>query len=189
MSLAYSKAPKSSKLLRDYLYNYDRLKQFYNGSPFDPQAYSRLAKDVQRFSNPRSELVEILLAQNKAFGASEKTIENIRSLSDPNTFAVTTGQQVGLFSGPAFTLYKALTAIRLSEWLTSRGLKSVPVFWLATEDHDLEEVSNASIFDDNYELIRLQDSGERPAPQSPVGRVKLTREITAQIERLKSIRE
>jgi bacillithiol synthase len=187
MSLPYSKVPKSSNLLRDYLYRYERLDRFYSGPPFEPPSYSRLAKDLQSFSGPRKQLVEILHAQNKVFGASKETFENIRRLSDPDTFAVTTGQQVGLLSGPAFTLYKALTAVRLSQSLSSQGLKTVPIFWLATEDHDLEEVSSASVFDDEYELIHLRDSGERPAPHSPVGRVKLTSEITAQLERLESV--
>jgi len=187
MSLPYSKVPKSSSLLCDYLYRYERLEQFYSGPPFEPPSYSRLAKDLQSFGGHRNQLVEILHAQNKAFGASEQTFENIRRLGEPDTFAVTTGQQVGLLSGPAFTLYKALTAVRLSQSLSSQGLKSVPIFWLATEDHDLEEVSNASVFNDEYELIHLHDSGERPAPHSPVGRVKLTHEITAQLERLESV--
>ncbi|MCL5005197.1 MAG: bacillithiol biosynthesis cysteine-adding enzyme BshC [Acidobacteria bacterium] len=187
MSLPYSKVPKSSNLLQDYLYRYERLNQFYSGPPFDPQTYSRLANNLQSFSLPRKQIVEILLRQNRAVGASQETIENIRRLSDPDTFAVTTGQQVGLFSGPVFTLYKALTAVRVSQSLTSQGLKSVPVFWLATEDHDFEEVAHASAFDEEYALVGFDDAGERPAPHSPVGRVKLTNAITLQIDRLESV--
>ena len=183
----YSKVPKSSDLLRDYLNRYERLKPFYNGPPFDPKTYAGLAEGIQSLHIPRQPLVEILLRQNQAFGASEQTLENVRSLNEPDTFAVTTGQQVGLFSGPAFTLYKALSAVRLSQSLTLQGLKCVPVFWLATEDHDLEEVSSASVFNNEYELIGFHDHGDRPAPHSAVGRVRLTAEIAAQLDRLESI--
>ena len=68
-------------------------------------------------------------------------------LSQPGAVAVVTGQQVGLFSGPAYTIYKALTAAKLAEHLSQRGTPAVPVFWLATEDHDFAEVNHAWGFD------------------------------------------
>ena len=186
VSLPYSRVPKSSHLLVDYLERYDRVGRFYHGSPFHFDTYSRLKQELRGFNTGREALVEILLRQNEAFGAGAQTLENIHRLSDPETFAVVTGQQVGLFSGPAFTLYKALTAIRLSQSLTARGLKTVPIFWLATEDHDLEEVSQACTLNEDYGLIHLHDAGERPAPQSPVGRVRLTEAVIEQINRLES---
>ncbi|HKT13248.1 MAG TPA: bacillithiol biosynthesis cysteine-adding enzyme BshC [Terriglobia bacterium] len=186
VSLPHSRVPKSSKLLVDYLERYESVAPFYNGSPFLPETYDWLKQQLQKVSIDRKSLVGILLEQNKAFGGGEQTIENIRSLSDPSTFAVVTGQQVGLFSGPAFTLYKALTAVRLSFSLRERGLKAVPVFWLASEDHDLEEVAQTYALNEHYELVHLHDLGSRPAPQSPVGRVKLTEAISGQIDRLES---
>lgn len=186
VSLQYSQVPKSSKLLVDYLERYETVSGFYNGSPFLSETYDRLKQQLQGISIDRGSLVEILSRQNKAFGASQQTMENIRSLSDPETYAVVTGQQVGLFSGPAFTLYKALTAVRLSQSLNTRGLKTVPVFWLASEDHDLEEVAQTYVLNENYEPLHLHDPGERPAPQSPVGRVKLTEAVSEQINRLES---
>jgi bacillithiol synthase len=186
VSRPYSRIPRSSKLLIDYLEHYERVRQFYSGSPFDPDTYSRLGQGLRGFHADRSLFIEVLLKQNKNFGAGTETLENIRRLGDPDTFAVVTGQQVGLFSGPAFTLYKALTAVRLSQSLAAQGLKIVPIFWLATEDHDLEEVSQAYILDENYEQIHLHDGGERPAPQSPVGRVKLTDAVAESLDRLES---
>ena len=186
VSLPYSQVPKSSHLLVDYLEHYDRVGGFYNGSPFHPGTYDRLKEELHGFNTDRDTLVEILLRQNQSFGAVDQTLENIRRLRDPETFAVVTGQQVGLFSGPAFTLYKALTAVQVSQTLTARGLKTVPIFWLATEDHDLEEVSEAYVLNEDYELIDLHVTGERPAPQSPVGRVKLTEAVIEQLNRLES---
>jgi len=186
VSLPYSRVPKSSPLLVDYLDRYERVGRFYNGSPFQPDTYDRLKKGLSGFNIDREALVEILLRQNESFGAGPQTLENIHRLSDPESFAVVTGQQVGLFSGPAFTLYKALTAVRVAQSLAARGLKTVPVFWLATEDHDLDEVSQAYTLNEDYGLVHLHDAGDRPAPQSPVGRVKLTETIVEQINRLES---
>jgi bacillithiol biosynthesis cysteine-adding enzyme BshC len=187
VTLPYSRVPKSSRLLVDYLEQYQNVGRFYNGSPFFPETYGHLQKQLHGFPADRRPLVEILLRQNEAFGAGEQTNENIRRLGEPDTYAVVTGQQVGLFSGPAFTLYKALTAVRLSESLNARGLKTVPVFWLATEDHDLEEVAQTNALNDDYEQVHLHDAGERPAPQSPVGQVRLTEAISEQIDRLESL--
>jgi bacillithiol synthase len=187
VSLSYSQVPKSSKLLVDYVERHENVDRFYDGSPFTAETYDRLKQQIKSFQTNRKALVDVLLRQNKAFGAGNETLENIQRLSDPETLAVVTGQQVGLFSGPAFTLYKALTAVRLSQSLNARGVKTVPVFWLATEDHDLEEVAQIYTLNDDYEAIHLHDPGERPAPQSPVGRVKLTEGIAGLLDRLESL--
>lgn len=186
VSFPYSRIPKSSKLLTDYLSHYERIARFYNGHPFQPDTYKQLTKVLREFSPDRRDLVETLLRQNEAFGAGEETMQNIHRLAKPETFAVVTGQQVGLFSGPAFTLYKALTAVRVSQSLANQGVNAVPVFWLATEDHDLDEVAQTYTLNDAYEEIHLHDPGVRPAPQSPVGRVKLTDGISEQLNLLES---
>ena len=111
---------------------------------------------------------------------------NIQRLSEPETFAIVTGQQVGLFSGPTFTLYKALSTVRLAQSLTGQGLPCVPVFWLATEDHDLEEVSHSATFDEEYNLVPLSDSGNRPSPRSPVGKVRHTAEVVAALDQMET---
>jgi bacillithiol synthase len=184
--IPYTRVPHSSALLLDYLYHFERVAPFFARSSFDPAGYQTLAAQLQVLNKPRAELGEVLARQNAAFGCSEATAANLRRLKEPGTFAVVTGQQVGLFSGPAFTLFKALTAVRLAQSLTEQGLPSVPVFWLATEDHDLEEVAEASVLDEEYNLVTLQDHGERPAPRSPVGQVKLTTETLESLERLET---
>src|SRR2546427_7324949 len=129
--IPYTRVPKSSALLLDYLYHFGRVAQFYNGSPFDAESYRRLAENVKGLKRNRAELAEILERQNRAFGCAEPTLANIRRLSDPATLAVVTGQQVGLLSGPAFTLYKALTAVKPAPWLSEPGLPSGPVLLVA----------------------------------------------------------
>jgi bacillithiol biosynthesis cysteine-adding enzyme BshC len=184
MCIPYTRVPHSSALLTDYLYHYDRVSQFYNGSPYDPASYPKVAAQIRASESTRREISEILARQNRDFGCSEPTLANIQRLSEPGTFAVVTGQQVGLFSGPAFTLYKALTTIRLTQSLSEQGLPCVPIFWLATEDHDLPEVAEATTFDEEYNLIPLRDSGSRPSPRSPVGQVRHTAEVSTALDQL-----
>jgi len=184
LSIPYTRVPNSSQLLLDYLYRFEQVAAFYTGSPFNPASYHDLANKLKSSYQDRRALVAILKRQNQAFGSAESTFANIQRLSEPGTFAVVTGQQVGLLSGPAFTLYKALTAVHLAQALAEQGLPSVPVFWLATEDHDLEEVAQAATFDEEYALISLADPGERPTPRSPVGVVKLSPKISQALDRL-----
>ncbi len=186
MGISFNQVPKSSRLLLDYLYSFDRIAGFYNGSPFMLSSYQSLADRLPNSSASREALTRILEQQNRAFGSTPAVFENVAKLRQPETFAVVTGQQVGLFGGPAFTIYKALTAVRLAQWLSDQGLPSVPVFWLATEDHDLEEVARTVVFDENYQLVPLENDGERPAPRSPVGRVKLTNGVTETLKRLET---
>lgn len=184
--IPYSRVPKSSSLFLDFVYQFNKVARFYTASPFDFSSYKNLSSSLGDSSKNRRPLIEILTRQNKAFGCGEQTLDNIRRLGEPGTFAVVTGQQVGLFSGPAFTLYKALTAVKLAQWLSGQGLPSVPVFWLATEDHDLEEVARTAVLDEEYQGVELGDEGQRPSPQSSVGYVKLSDNITAALDRLES---
>ncbi len=182
--IPYTRVPKASALLTDYLYHYDRLSKFYNLPPFDPASY-QTAASVAQIAH-RKKLAEILRRQNLAFGADEAALSNIRLLAEDDTYAVVSGQQVGLFGGPAFTLYKAITAVKLAHSLTEKGMRCVPVFWLATEDHDLEEVSRAAVLDEQYELVELGDTGIRPGERSSVGHVKFSEGIAATLEKLES---
>jgi bacillithiol biosynthesis cysteine-adding enzyme BshC len=185
--IPFTQVPHSTALLTDYLYHYDRIRQFYNGSPYEASSYQRVAGQLRDFATPRQELADILERQNRAFGCAEPTLANIGKLRDPGTFAVVTGQQVGLFSGPAFTLFKALSTVRLARSLSEQGLPSVPVFWLATQDHDLAEVAEAATFDEEYNRIPLRDSGDRPSAKSPVGLVRHTAEITTALDQLEAV--
>jgi len=103
-------------------------------------------------------------------GGSEATQRNLERLEN-GAVAIVSGQQVGLFGGPAFAFYKALSAIRIAEELSEAGIPAVPVFWMATEDHDLDEVRHVSWFKTG-KLTRFELAADG-APGRPVGRVKL----------------
>ncbi|MDE3180135.1 MAG: bacillithiol biosynthesis cysteine-adding enzyme BshC [Acidobacteriota bacterium] len=169
--------PKATPLFLDYLYHYDRVARFYGGSPHEFASYQRVASAIEGLYPHRAELAAALLRQNQALGGSEKTIANIHRLEDPKTFAVVAGQQVGLFSGPAFTLYKALTAVRVAATLSEQGLSAVPVFWLATEDHDLAEVAQNAVLNESGSLIPFEVAGNAPAPGCSVGYIKLADQV------------
>src|SRR5579863_3976980 len=127
--------PGTSKLFADLIYHYDRVSDLFPFRPNDSDALKRAAQ----FDFPddrRKALVEALRPLNQGNPSLE-------TLAEPGTVAVVTGQQVGLFSGPAYTVYKALTAIHVARDLTEKGTSAVPVFWLASEDHDLAEVDHA----------------------------------------------
>jgi bacillithiol biosynthesis cysteine-adding enzyme BshC len=129
----------------------------------------------------RSKASAVLERQNRAWGASPKTLANIERLRRGALTAVT-GQQVGLFGGPLFSIYKALTAVKLAEEATAAGVDCVPVFWLATEDHDLAEVAHVALASEQGlpELIAAKCDSVK---DSPVGAVKFGPEIEAAVER------
>ena len=146
MSLAsfrQAELPGTSRLYADFLESFPRVGGFYSHPP-SLDAAQAAASDISIDGDHRRRLVAELARQNA--GADASTLESLDRLASAGTVAVTTGQQVGLLGGPVFTLYKALTAVRCAEDLTRRGVPAVPVFWMATEDHDLEEVNHAWAF-------------------------------------------
>src|SRR6266849_3226230 len=163
--------PHQPKLFLDYLERFERVKAFYAYPP-TMQAVSREARKLSYPSDRRAEVAALLRAQNVAFGAGAETISNLERLEE-GAVAVVTGQQVGLFSGPPYSVYKALMAVQIAEELTRSGIPAVPVFWMAAEDHDLEEGGQATWFDRGklirFELPVTAEAG-RPVGQIPLGR-------------------
>src|ERR1700685_3131179 len=155
--------PGTTRLFGDYLYQFDTVQEFYGQHFADPEALAAAAKSVQFPDSRRKAIVDALREQNGDSAALDK-------LAQPGTVAVVTGQQVGLFSGPAYTIFKALTAVKLAEHLNQQGISAVPVFWLATEDHDLAEVDHAWVFDDRATPRKLSVTSA-VANGGPVGDV------------------
>jgi bacillithiol biosynthesis cysteine-adding enzyme BshC len=133
----------------------------------------------------RQEVADLLARQNRAWNAGAETLENIEKLRK-GAVAVVSGQQVGLFLGPLYTLLKAVTAIRLARELSLRGVEAVPVFWLASEDHDLAEINHIFIPEANGDLCRLETSS-RGKEDAAVGTVALDKDVLGLIGRLSNI--
>ena len=182
--IPYTDLPHVSRLFTDYLYDYPQVSEFYAFNPFEEDSFVRAARSLDYGDGLRKAVTDILVEQNQGLFAGEATRENLRRLARPGCVAVVTGQQTGLFSGPAFAFYKALTAIRLARTLTERGLEAVPVFWLATEDHDLAEVNHCYVQDRDGNPQRIEYTGEPPAQDAPVGAVRLTEAIQTSLDSL-----
>ena len=165
--------PGTTKLFADFTYHFDRVAKFYRHDPHDPASLEIAAAEISYPGDRRAALVAALAAQN---GQEQGESESLRALANPGTVAVVTGQQVGLFSGPAYTIYKAITAARVARDLTARGIPAVPVFWLATEDHDFEEVSHVWTFDGSHQPLKLSVAApaEIAGRQRPVGGIALS---------------
>ncbi len=163
--------PHTTRLFADLIYHRDRVSRFY-----PEPSYEHAASRIHFSPEKRAALVAALRERN---GGSE----SLDLLARPGTVAVVTGQQVGLFSGPAYTIYKALTAVKLARQLTATGIPAVPIFWLATEDHDFAEVNQAWMFDREHHPHELR-AAAAPGPNQPVGQVTIER---VPIDRLNEI--
>ncbi len=157
--------PGTTRLFGDYLYDFDHVRTFYPSHFSDAEQLSRSAKQIDFPEQRRASLVSALREQNGDSLALSK-------LAQKGTVAVVTGQQVGLFSGPAYTVFKALTAAKLAKHLSELGVPAVPVFWLATEDHDLAEVDHAWVFNHVATPAKITVS-DINGVGGPVGQVKL----------------
>jgi len=166
--LRHTEIPGTSKLFADLSYHFDRVARFYPHNPHQRESYAAAAREIQYPDDRRAAVARVLEAQNPGNAL-------VRRFAQAGTVAVLTGQQVGLFSGPAYTIYKALTAARLAEDLNASGIPAVPIFWLATEDHDFPEVDHVWIFDAAHHPVELRTEApiawqgkQRPAGGFPV---------------------
>jgi bacillithiol synthase len=163
--LRHTEIPHATALFSDFQYHFDRVSSFYAHNPHDGASYAAAARQIDYPDDRRAALVAALRATNRESSSLDR-------LAQPGTLAVVTGQQVGLLSGPAYTIYKALTAIRLAAQLSERGIPAVPVFWLATEDHDVAEVNHTFVFGPDQRPVQLSvkaDGGsERPVGTIPI---------------------
>lgn len=133
-----------SSLICDYLDEVPELRPFYNQFPkLDNFKKQIIEKQSTVNSYSRSVLVSILKRQYEHLEPSQETIENIESLINDKTFTVTTGHQLNLFTGPMYFLYKIVSTINLTRQLKEAypDYNFVPIYWMATEDHDFDEIS------------------------------------------------
>jgi bacillithiol synthase len=157
--------PGTSKLFADLIYHFDRVSDLYPWRPNDAAELATAAK----FDFPddrRAAVVQALTPLNPGN-------PSLDLLRQPGTVAIVTGQQVGLFSGPAYSVYKALTAIKAARELTSAGIPAVPIFWLATEDHDFAEVDHVWVFGPDHQPVKIRMKGPDVNGSHPVGGIGL----------------
>ncbi len=184
-SIPFSSLPGQTKLFLDHLADPKSLARFYPGGVSHQAGLdARVEEVLKAHTTDRSVLCDALAEINVAYGASAATLANIEMLRDPRTVAVLTGQQTGVFTGPLYTIYKALSAIRSAEQFRERGISAVPVFWMATEDHDLDEVANTFVIDRNGDPARAAFVAAKADHGKPVGSVVLNRSIEEAISEM-----
>jgi len=157
--------PGTSKLFGDFLYQFDRVEQYF---PWYFGNFEDLVSSATTVNFPEDRRIDIVRALRK----QNPTSAALDQLEKPGTVAVVTGQQVGLLSGPSYTVFKALTAVRVAAQLSKEVTPAVPIFWLATEDHDLAEVDHAWLFDVAGAPVKISAEGGSVA-NSPVGNVEI----------------
>lgn len=178
--------PNLSRIFREYVDLRSAaadapVRKYFRGTPFDG-AWMRgtdrpLAADRRR-------IAELLDEQNRRWGAGEPTFANIQKLAE-GARAVVTGQQVGIFGGPLLTLMKAATAVRKAQVATAAGVPHVPIFWMATEDHDLDEVNQITLLSKaDVETLRAEIKGHR---LEPVGGIPVGEEILPLLDQVEEL--
>lgn len=179
--IAFRRIPGFSRIFLQYLDLDPAALAFYQVAPAPEALFDKAREIAGRAHFPRKDMAAILRRQNRAFGCGARTLENIEALALPGSVAVLTGQQVGLFTGPLYTIYKALTAIRLAAELKDREVPAVPVFWMDTDDHDLAEVAQVYMRAPDGRAARHDWGrrlfGEAHARARPVGALALPEAI------------
>jgi len=184
-TIPFDQIPQQSRLFLDYLRDPSALRRFY---PEAVQSHYEVSERrdgvLANHQADREAVCDALEEMNRSWGAGETTLANIGLLREADCIAVVSGQQAGLFTGPLYTIYKALSAVKLAECMTQRGIKSVPVFWIATEDHDFPEVAKAEIINRDCALGNVTVPAEVHRDGLPVGRVVLDDSIEATLRSL-----
>jgi bacillithiol biosynthesis cysteine-adding enzyme BshC len=188
MKVEFKKLPNFQKLFLDYVSpdetEFGKVRKFFNAGFRENEDFFKVIESKSRNYNAnryfdRNALIDILKTQNVSFGGNEHTAENIEKLKRGNTFAIVTGQQVGLYTGNLYTILKAASAVKLAANLKERftDYDFVPVFWMESEDHDFEEANHVNIINRNNELVRIgypelkPEEGEAARNAKPVGSI------------------
>ena len=146
-TISYQNSGYFSPLMVDYLDQKSNLKPLYNRFPalenFENQIKEKDINFNKIENQKRATLVAVLQKQYQNIAISEITNKNIQKLKDSKTYTITTGHQLNLFSGPLYFLYKIITTINLTKQLKVKypEYNFVPIYWMATEDHDFEEIN------------------------------------------------
>lgn len=155
--ISYQQTQKFTSLVNDYVANAESLQPFYNHYP-SLEKFPAQWEEKSKHKIDRRTLVEVLQSQNKNLNLSQLTADNITALIDENTFTVTTGHQLCLFTGPLYFIYKIISTINLANELKDKypEKRFVPVFWMASEDHDFQEINHVHLFGKTLEWNTVQ---------------------------------
>ncbi len=184
-TLSYKEIKGTSRLFRDFLFDFKKVAPYYCADFKNLERFKAKAPRLADNSYSRDELADILTDQNTDFGLGKKSLANVERLRDKNSSVVFTGQQVGMLTGPLYTIYKTLTAIKLANHLESEiGTPVIPIFWLAADDHDFEEVSHVHILDQSGKPAKIYYEPVTDPGDVPMGFVKCDSGISSFVEQV-----
>ena len=176
--LPFSQIPHHTALFLDFLYHFQKLERFLP-EKLQPEQAKNAAAKLNYDPARRAAVAAVLERQNGDWGMSEAARRNLRRFR-AGAAAVVSGHQLSFFGGPAYSFYKALSAIKMAEEITAAGTECVPIFWLASEDHDLAEIDHVVLpfgaaqdkpaSPQALETLRV---GAKGRDGSPVGRLRL----------------
>jgi bacillithiol synthase len=177
--IPFSGIPHTTRLFEDFLHHFEKVSRFYVRPPLERSWLQEEGVRIDYQPERRRSVAAILERQNKGFGVSEKTLANIQKLGE-GAPVVVTGQQVGLMGGPLFCLLKAISVATMAE-----AAGAVPIFWLASEDHDFEEINFVNLAAGD----RLQKlTVNVPHPEgAPVGAITFGDEIIAAVQQVETL--
>ncbi|MFA7287852.1 MAG: bacillithiol biosynthesis cysteine-adding enzyme BshC [Melioribacteraceae bacterium] len=178
MFVNFSDIPGSQNLFLDYLHEFDNVNKFFSKNFRDIDNYADHFKEISTSEKcNRQNLIEILKNQYKDYKVSKQTEININLFESKRTLAVVTGQQLGLFGGPLYTIYKTITTIKFALWLKENfeGYNFIPIFWLEGDDHDFDEIRSINIIanDNSIKQITYEKETEAGLNRGPVASLKL----------------
>ena len=166
VQISYQETGYFSQLIGDYLDGKEELAPFYN-QKFSIESFEKIIEQRAQLPIDRLVLAESLFQQYEGVELGNTTKANIENLKKDNCYTVTTGHQLNLFTGPLYFIYKIVSTVNLAKELkaTYPNNDFVPVFWMATEDHDFEEINHFNLLKKKYELKKTQTGA--------VGKMKL----------------
>lgn len=193
MNIPYASLPGYSDLYIDYVHHFDKVSRFYEFSYDNEGIFKSITTKKDSYNNgsvSRLEICELLKTQNKFFNSGESAFLNIEILKEPDTFAVVTGQQIGMLTGNLYTVIKALNAVELAKNLSLKypEFKFVPVFWLEADDHDFLEINSINVPGKDGHPVNisyLQKGLEKERYLTPTGRIVIDEYINTFTQTLK----
>lgn len=149
-----------SKTANELVYNQEQLSAFINAPFSSENVFNQIKEKAENYNHKyRIPLVEVLIESYQNIENKTAVVENTMLLEQKDTFTITTGHQLNLFTGPVFFVYKILHVIKLASEMKKKHpeYNFVPVYWMASEDHDFEEINHLSVFNNKISWETAQN--------------------------------
>ena len=184
----FSDLAQFSPLFSDYRDYTSELEDYFAGDFRKTESFEQVASKTLRVARDRKLLADVLIAQNERWGLDDDARANIERLRRDDSVAIVTGQQLGFFLSPLYIPYKTLTTILLARKMEAELNRPViPVFWLAGEDHDFEEVASIHLIDGTQPVTLTYEHDDPAAGKGPVGRLRISDHIETMIREVAGI--